>query len=122
MQEEMIAALIELHDGLDRLGPGDEAFTRAMIAQLPALPKPPRIADMGCGTGATALVLARHFQAPVKAVDSCPSFLKQLAATAAAQGLPSLIEPIEADMGNLDWPPSSLDLLWSEGAAYNLTF
>ena len=25
-------------------------------------------------------------------------------------------------MGKLDWPSGSLDLLWSEGAAYNLTF
>lgn len=25
-------------------------------------------------------------------------------------------------MGNLDWEPGSIDLLWSEGAAYNLTF
>lgn len=121
-QREIIAALIKLHEGLDRLGPGGEDHTRAMMARLPALPQPPRMADLGCGTGAAALVLARHFQAPVKAVDSCPAFLAQLADTAAAQGLGHLIEPIEADMGNLDWPESSLDLLWSEGAAYNLTF
>ena len=25
-------------------------------------------------------------------------------------------------MGSLDWEPETIDLLWSEGAAYNLTF
>ncbi len=32
-----------------------------------------------------------------------------------------MVETIECDMENLDWEPGSLDLLWSEGAAYNIT-
>ena len=38
------------------------------------------------------------------------------------RGLDHLIKTVEADMGNLNWPPACVDLLWSEGAAYNLTF
>jgi hypothetical protein len=38
------------------------------------------------------------------------------------EGLQDLIEPIECDMGRLDWEPGSIDLLWSEGAAYNISF
>jgi hypothetical protein len=37
-------------------------------------------------------------------------------------GLGHLITPVCADMGALDWPPASIDLLWSEGAAYVLGF
>ena len=33
-----------------------------------------------------------------------------------------MVETIECDMGKVDWEPGSIDLLWSEGAAYNITF
>jgi serine/threonine-protein kinase HipA len=119
---EEIQALIALHSGLERQGPGDSAFSRSMLALLPPLPDPPRIADLGCGSGGCALLLAEHFNAPVTAVDLSRDFLDQLAATAQARGLVDRIDIVEGDMGALDWPPASLDLLWSEGAAYNLTF
>ena len=121
MNEE-IAALIELHHGLERQGPGDREFSRQILASLPTLRDAPRIADLGCGAGAGSLVLAEWFDAPVKAVDLCRVFLDQLEARASEQGLTPLIQTVEADMGTLDWPAQSLDLIWSEGAAYNLTF
>lgn len=117
-----LAALVALHRGLDRLGPGDAAFSISLLESLPALPPRPRIADLGCGTGATALLLARRFGVRVKAVDAVPEFLATLDARAAAAGLAALVEPIAADMGALNWPAGSLDLLWSEGAAYALGF
>jgi serine/threonine-protein kinase HipA len=43
-------------------------------------------------------------------------------ARAEAAVLSGLIEPVCADMGALGWPEGELDLLWSEGAAYNLGF
>ncbi len=121
MNEE-IAALIELHHGLDRQGPGSREFSRQMLASLPTLREAPRIADLGCGAGEGSLVLAEWFDVPVKAVDLCRVFLDQLEARAAEQGLTPLIQVLEADMGALEWPEHSLDLIWSEGAAYNLTF
>ena len=117
-----IAALIQLHDGLDRLGPGDDEFSREMLQQLPALPSAPRIADLGCGTGAGALLLAQIFHTRIRAVDFSREFLNHLTERAKLRGLDSYIETIEGDIGQLDWPPGSIDLLWSEGAAYNLTF
>jgi SAM-dependent methyltransferase len=121
-QDAHIAALIELHRGLDRLGPGDEAFSRRILAGLPTLPDRPRIADLGCGAGAGALLLAAWFDAPVRAVDLSRAFLDRLEERARAQGLAHLVTAIEADMGALDWPSGSIELLWSEGAAYTLGF
>jgi SAM-dependent methyltransferase len=115
-------ALITLHRGLDRQGPGDEALARDILAHLPPLPNPPRIADLGCGSGAASVLLARWFDAPVTAVDLVPRFLDDLRERSQRAGCNHLVEPLEADMGNLDWPAESIDLLWSEGAAYNLTF
>jgi serine/threonine-protein kinase HipA len=117
-----ISALIELHRGLERQGPGDPSFSRHILSLLPELPQNPRIVDLGCGAGAGALILANWFKAQVTAVDFSRPFLDDLERYAQAQGLAHLIKTVEADMGKLDWPPASVDLLWSEGAAYNLTF
>ncbi len=116
-----LAARIELHASLERQGPGDESFTRRMLQRLPPFPVQPRMADLGCGTGAAALVLAEWFGAPVTAVDLLSRFLDELNRRAREMGLAHLIHSVEADMGTLDWPAESLDLLWSEGAAYHLT-
>ncbi|MDX1736148.1 MAG: class I SAM-dependent methyltransferase [Halioglobus sp.] len=120
-EQQYLAALIELHSGLDRLGPGDDAFSRAIIQALPPLPARPRIADIGCGTGAGALILAETWPVTVQAVDFSRTFLDEMLERARRVGLGGSIEAIECDMACLDWPPASLDLLWSEGAAYRLT-
>ena len=121
-QEKYIRALIELHRGLERQGPGDTDFSDYIISQLPELPTNPRIADIGCGTGAGTLFLADKFRSKVRAVDISRDFLDELDNRAKQRGLEHLVETIECDMKSLDWKPESIDLLWSEGAAYNLTF
>ncbi|MDY6836688.1 MAG: class I SAM-dependent methyltransferase [Thermodesulfobacteriota bacterium] len=121
-QEKYIRALIELHQGLERKGPGDRDYSDYIISQIPALPTHPRIADIGCGAGVGALFLAERFQSKVRAVDFSREFLDELEDRAKQRGLEHLVETIECDMGNLDWEPGSIELLWSEGAAYNITF
>ena len=121
-QDDYIDALIELHTGLDRLGPGDDKFTEFIVAQITGLPSRPRIADLGCGAGAGALFLAKRFRSSVKAVDFSSHFLDRLRARAEQSELSEFIEIIEADIGNLGWTPGTIDLLWSEGAAYSITF
>ena len=121
-QEKYIRALIELHRGLERQGPGDTDYSNYIISQLPDLPSNLRIADIGCGAGAGTLILADKFRAKVRAVDFSREFLDELEDRAKQRGLERLVETIECDMGCLDWEPETIDLLWSEGAAYNLTF
>ncbi len=121
-QEKYIEALIRLHRGLERQGPGDPDFSDYIIEQIPDLPSDLRIADIGCGAGAGALILAKKYSSKVRAVDFSREFLDQMMDQAKQEGLEHLIEPIECDMGKLDWELGSIDLLWSEGAAYNITF
>ncbi len=121
-QEKYIHALIELHRGLERQGPGDAEFTKEIIETIPGLPTSPRIADIGCGAGAGTLILAKKYHSRVKAVDFSRNFLDELMQRAKQEGLEDLVEPIECDMANLDWETGTIDLLWSEGAAYNITF
>ena len=121
-QTEYVAALTDLHRGLDRKGPGDSDFSRNILSNLSTLPLKPRIADLGCGSGASALLLAQHYQSTVMAVDSSSVFIDELKVRAKQLGLEHLIIPIYGDMAKLDWSVGSVDLLWSEGAAYNLGF
>lgn len=120
--EKYVKALIELHCGLERQGPGDSEFSEYIIKQLPQLPPNPRIADIGCGAGAGTLILAEKYHSKVKAVDFSREFLDELMHRARQKGLESLVEAIECDMASLDWESGTIDLLWSEGAAYNITF
>jgi serine/threonine-protein kinase HipA len=60
--------------------------------------------------------------ARVVAVDLIQPYLDQLVRSANAGGLSHLIEARRMDIGALEIPPSSMDLIWSEGAAYILGF
>ncbi|UCE31639.1 MAG: class I SAM-dependent methyltransferase, partial [Burkholderiales bacterium] len=121
-EDRYIAALVDLHRGLEHKGPGDAKLTLRLLGRLPPLPAHPRIADLGCGAGAATLLLAQYFGARVRAVDLSPVFIEELKARAVDAGLEPFVEPVCADMAALDWPHATIDLLWSEGAAYILGF
>jgi ubiquinone/menaquinone biosynthesis C-methylase UbiE len=80
------------------------------------------VLDLGCGTGAQTLVLARSIGAKVVAVDLHQPSLQRLQAAARERGLDHLIETRCIDFSELDVVPGSIDLIWSEGAAYVLGF
>jgi serine/threonine-protein kinase HipA len=61
-------------------------------------------------------------QTRIVAVDCHQPYLDQLKRNAREQGLSQWIETRCEDMGALDVPPASVDLIWSEGAAYILGF
>jgi len=115
--------LIDLHLGNARQGPGSDEETRRAI-NLARLDPRERlaIADIGCGTGSAALVLARTLNAQVIAVDFAEPFLERLGTRAAAEGMSDHIEPVLAQMESLPFTDSQFDLIWSEGAIYNMGF
>ena len=115
-------AFFRLFEGLPRQGPGSDACTREALGRLPPLQARPRVLDLGCGAGRQTLVLADVLRTKVIAVDLHQPFLDQLEASAHARDLAHLVETRCADMGVLDLPPASVDLLWSEGAIYLLGF
>lgn len=110
---------------LPRLGPGDDRITKEMLdkalAALPAgTPMPPRILDLGCGNGPQTLVLARHTDAVILALDNHQPFLDELARRARAAGLSEKVETLLADMGDSGLEPRSFDLIFSEGALFTV--
>ena len=112
----------ELHAGLPREGPGDDASTERALRLLPHLSPRPQILDVGCGPGAQTLVLARATGGTVTAVDLHQPFLDELTRRARAAGLAKNIRPLRASMDALPFEPESFDLIWSEGAIYVMGF
>ncbi|MDA3015592.1 MAG: methyltransferase domain-containing protein [Actinomycetota bacterium] len=115
--------LIDLHIDAERQGPGGDDVTRLAVALagLGAL-SGLEIADIGCGTGASTLVLAEHLDARVTAVDFLPAFLERLGLEARQRGLADRITTLAVPMDELGFEPESLDVIWSEGAIYNMGF
>jgi serine/threonine-protein kinase HipA len=109
------ALLLRFFHGAARRGPGSEASTLRALA-LCDLPENPSVADLGCGAGASTLILAQRLRAHILAVDADGLALDELWEAAEARGLSHLVEPRTADMAEPDVPPCSLDLIWSEGA------
>lgn len=108
-----------LFAGMEKLGPGDNAETLRMLHVLPR--RSFRVVvDAGCGTGRQTLALARELQTLVHAVDTCEPFLRELAQRARAADLQDLVQCHLLDMGDIARVFPEVDLLWSEGAAYNI--
>jgi SAM-dependent methyltransferase len=115
--------LIDLHrDGL-RQGPGGDDETRLAV-QLSGLQGRAdlRIADIGCGTGASTLVLAGELDARITAVDFLPEFLAGLEKAAGRAGIADRITTLSAPMETLPFEGAAYDAIWAEGAIYNMGF
>ncbi len=115
--------LVHLHKDAARQGPGSEAETRLAITLSGLRDKRDlRIADIGCGTGASTLVLAQELDAHITAVDFLPEFLEALELAAAKAGVEDRITTLARSMDALPFKNEELDAIWSEGAIYNIGF
>lgn len=123
MEEPDFELLSEYYSMLERQGPGSPETTLKALSFVEAHDSIVRIADIGCGTGAHTLLLAEHLPgSQVTALDFLPAFIDQLNANAAQAGLQDRVKGITGNMEALPFEPDSLDLIWSEGAIYNIGF
>jgi SAM-dependent methyltransferase len=110
-----------LFGGMEKLGPGGNVHTLNVLRLLPGQ-QFHVVVDAGCGTGRQTLVLARELGTLIHAVDSYEPFLNDLGRRAEAAGIEHLIETRCMDMKDIPTAFQPIDLLWSEGAAYNIGF
>jgi len=110
----------ELYESLPRQGPGNLDCAARALALCRDLPLAPGVLDLGCGVGGQTLHLADLISGSIVALDSHAPSIERLRATVSVRGLAERIQPRVGDMADPGLPPASLDLIWSEGALYNI--
>lgn len=123
MTSLQLKLLIDLHKSNLRQGPGGEFETQKAL-DLAGLNKTQtlKIADIGCGTGTSSIQLAKELNAQITAVDLLPEFLNELRKRAEISGVSEKIKTLQCSMENLPFHNEEFDLIWSEGAIYNIGF
>lgn len=124
-EREQMEFFHEIFDpSLPRLGPGEDASTLRALDMAGGAPPESGILDVGCGNGRQTILLAQNTEAVITALDNYPPYLEELERRAAAAGLSGRIETRLCDMNEMEaaMEPSSLDLIWCEGALFVMGF
>ncbi len=115
--------IIDLHKNSNRQGPGSEKDTRKALEFLNyPTNQDLKIADIGCGSGGQTITLAENLNGQIIAVDLFQEFLNELNEKAQKFGLTKKIVTLKKSMDDLPFNKNEFDLIWSEGAIYNIGF
>lgn len=121
MDEKRLWALFfEVYEALPRQGPGNKASALRALALCPQLPALPRVLDLGCGVGGQTFYLSRLTNGHITAIDQHAPSIERLVMSVQAHGLASRIDAQIGDMSALPDALGTFDLIWSEGALYNM--
>ncbi|MBI1242031.1 MAG: methyltransferase domain-containing protein [Nostoc sp. RI_552] len=112
----------QIHQGLDREGPGDSNSTKKAFLKLIDLPPHPKILDIGCGPGFQTLDLARLTNGTIIAIDNHSVYIKELEQKVLQAGWSEKITVVNADMFALDFLEGNFDIIWAEGSIYIIGF
>ncbi len=106
---------------MDKLSPGDDSLSLYVLRSLPEH-RFEVVVDAGCGAGRQTMVLANELGTPIQAIDSYQPFLNRLKRRATEKGVGHLVCTHCMDMKDIPSVFPNIDLLWAEGAAYNIGF
>lgn len=114
--------ICDFFSNMERQGPGSPEVTLKALSFIDNLTDKSLIADIGCGTGGQTMVLAQHVQGQVTGLDLFHGFINLFNHNVEQLGLQNRIKGIVGSMDNLPFQKEELDLIWSEGAIYNIGF
>jgi SAM-dependent methyltransferase len=114
--------ICEYFSNLERQGPGSPEATLKALSFIDNLANDSKIADLGCGTGGQTMVLARHAPGHITGIDLFADFIDIFNANSCKWNLQDRVSGIVGSMDNLPFQREELDLIWSEGAIYNIGF
>jgi ubiquinone/menaquinone biosynthesis C-methylase UbiE len=106
----------------ERQGPGSSKETLKALSFISGLSEKSKIADIGCGTGGQTMVLGENTPCEIIGIDTWPNFINQFNQNAQIKNLQDRVKGIVGNMENLPFQEEELDLIWSEGAIYNIGF
>jgi ubiquinone/menaquinone biosynthesis C-methylase UbiE len=107
---------------IKRQGPGSTASTKKALEFIDLFNENTEVVDLGSGSGAQSLVLAQETQAKITAIDLFPKFINLLNQQAKKHGLDKRLKGIVGSMEELPFKENEIDVIWSEGAIYNIGF
>jgi SAM-dependent methyltransferase len=117
-----VQLICEYFSNFERQGPGSPQMTILARGFIQGLTQDARIADLGCGTGGQSMVLAQHAPGQITGIDLFPKFIELFNENAAHLGLQQRVKGVVGTMEDLPFQKEELDLIWSEGAIYNIGF
>jgi len=110
----------EVYEALPRQGPGSRDCAARALRLCRGLPSSPAILDLGCGVGAQTLHLAELTSGHITAIDNHAPNIHRLNEKIIEKGMSQRLRAQVGDMADPKFPPESFDLVWSEGALYNI--
>ncbi len=115
--------ICEYFSSVERQGPGSPDITLKALSFIDNLTEKSRIADIGCGTGGQTITLAQNTRGKISGLDLFPEFIRIFNYNAEQAGLQNRVKGFVGSMTDpLPFENGSLDLIWSEGAIYNIGF
>ena len=114
--------ICEYYSCIERQGPGSSDITIKALSFIDNLTKDSVIADIGCGTGGQTITLAKNTEGLITGVDLFPEFINIFNSNVVDLKLENRVKGIIGSMDNLKFKDEELDLIWSEGAIYNIGF
>ena len=114
--------ICEYFSSVERQGPGSAETTIKALSFVEGLMDKSLIADLGCGTGGQTITLAQHTPGQITGIDLFPDFINQFNSNAEHFNLQDRVKGIIGSMDELPFRNEELDLIWSEGAIYNIGF
>jgi len=114
--------ICDYFSGIERQGPGSPEATIKALSFIDNLTNESKIADIGCGTGGQTMVLAQNAPGRITGIDLFPKFIDLFNANAGKLNLQERVKGVVGSMDNLPFRDEELDLIWSEGAIYNIGF
>ena len=114
--------ICEYFSNIERQGPGSPEVTIKALSFIDNLTENSRIADIGCGTGGQTMTLTQNSKGNITGVDLFQKFVDIFNSNAAKLNLQDRVKAIVASMDNLPFRDEEFDLIWSEGAIYNIGF
>lgn len=114
--------ICEYFSNLERQGPGSPEITIKALSFIDNLNDQSRVADIGCGSGGQTMVIAQHAPGNITGIDLFPVFIDLFNQNAEKLGFQDRVTGIVGSMDDLSFKDKELDLIWSEGAIYNIGF
>jgi SAM-dependent methyltransferase len=119
---ENMEYFLEIYGRMPRAGPGSYECTKRAFELMSEVPEVPRILDIGCGPGVQTVDLLKISGGQVFALDFLPLMIERTKANAEIAKVSGRLEVLEQDMEQMAFAPDSFDVIWSEGAIYNIGF